>query len=107
MDNGDQEKAMANSIKEIVKHTSRRKGRLGLKMSRFHERYIGQKRDNSNVWIAPKSIEASSDLSPSSGPESTGGSRAPGSDSNFPAQSIELGSSTSPVRCLNKYTVKC
>jgi hypothetical protein len=29
MDGGDREKAMANSIKQIVKHTSRRKGRLG------------------------------------------------------------------------------
>lgn len=101
MDNGEEEKAMANNIKEIVKHTSRRKGRLGVKMSRFQERYMDQKRDNSKVWIAPKSIETSSDLSPSSRPESTGGPRAADSDSNSPAQSSGLGSSASPVRCLN------
>jgi len=101
MDNGEEEKAMANSIKEIVKHTSRRKGRLGVKMSRFQERYMGQKRDNSEVWIAPKSIDTSSGPSPSSGPESTGGPRAADSDSNSPAQSSGLGRSASPVRCLN------
>jgi hypothetical protein len=42
MDNGEKERAMANSIKQIVKHTSRRKatGRLGILKAKF------QKHDN-------------------------------------------------------------
>jgi hypothetical protein len=34
MDGGEREKAMATSIKQIVKHTSRRKGRFGLSLGR-------------------------------------------------------------------------
>jgi hypothetical protein len=39
MDNGEKERAMANSIKQIVKHTSRRKatGRLGLLAAKFQK----------------------------------------------------------------------
>ncbi len=61
MDNGEKEKAMASSIKQIVKHTSRRKGRLGTTITRFQERYGGQKNGGNIVKIAPKSKEHVSD----------------------------------------------
>jgi C6 transcription factor Pro1 len=54
MDNGEKEKAIANNIKQIVKKTSRQKGRLGISMSRFQGRSEPQKEDGP-VKIAPKS----------------------------------------------------
>lgn len=68
MDNGEKEKAMASSIKQIVKHTSRRKGRLGTTITRFQERYSGQKLGDNVVKIAPKSKETVADNSYDSPP---------------------------------------
>jgi len=39
MDGGSREKSMADDMKQIVKQTSRRKGRLGTTMTRIQERY--------------------------------------------------------------------
>src|SRR5579859_4509767 len=57
MDNGEKEKAMANSIKQIVKKTSRHKGRLGMTIARFQGR-SGSPKDEGPVKIAPKSTNA-------------------------------------------------
>jgi hypothetical protein len=57
MDNGEKEKAMANSIKQIVKKTSRQKGRLGISIARFQGR-SGSQTDGGPVKIAPKSTSA-------------------------------------------------
>lgn len=57
MDNGEKEKAMANSIKQIVKKTSRQKGRLGISIARFQGRSASQK-DEGPVKIAPKSTNS-------------------------------------------------
>ena len=57
MDNGEKEKAMANSIKQIVKKTSRQKGRLGISITRFQGR-SGSQKDEGPVKIAPKSTDA-------------------------------------------------
>ncbi len=57
MDNGEKEKAMASSIKQIVKKTSRQKGRLGISIARFQGR-SGSHTDGGPVKIAPKSTRA-------------------------------------------------
>ncbi|KAH8669738.1 fungal-specific transcription factor domain-containing protein [Tricladium varicosporioides] len=71
MDGGEKEKAMSNSIKQIVKHTSRRKGasRLGFSASRFLKQRSGQNFMAPVVRIAPKETNDSSSKSASS-PES-------------------------------------
>lgn len=50
MDAGEKEKAMANSIKAIVKHTSRRKGRFGFSVGRSKEK----DGPSGDVRLAPK-----------------------------------------------------
>jgi hypothetical protein len=57
MDNGEKEKAMANSMKQIVKKTSRQKGRLGISIARLQGR-LGSQKDDGPVRIAPKSTNA-------------------------------------------------
>ncbi|KAM3086485.1 hypothetical protein ACMFMG_000618 [Clarireedia jacksonii] len=57
MDNGSKEKEMANSIKQIVKHTSRRKGRLGLSLDQSQT--DGEKRNAPIIHIAPKPANVS------------------------------------------------
>src|SRR4051812_29904771 len=57
MDNGSKEKEMANSIKQIVKHTSRRKGRLGLSLGQFQT--DGGKGHAPIINIAPKPVNVS------------------------------------------------
>ncbi|KAH7417142.1 fungal-specific transcription factor domain-containing protein [Cadophora sp. MPI-SDFR-AT-0126] len=54
MDGGERERAMANSIKQIVKHTSRKKGRLGTTLSRFRKS-PGNEGMPGGVILAPKS----------------------------------------------------
>ncbi|KAI9648582.1 hypothetical protein NHQ30_003219 [Ciborinia camelliae] len=58
MDNGPREKEMANSIKQIVKHTSRRKGRLA-------NSYMGQNNGGQKeaISLAPTSTVLSSERS--------------------------------------------
>ncbi|TVY56877.1 Pestheic acid cluster transcriptional regulator 3 [Lachnellula cervina] len=80
MDNGEEEKAMAHSIKQVVKHTSRRKGRLGASINQLQDRY-GKKPRSHVVNIAPKSLDGSS----SSSPDSTLESDPPTGQSNSPA----------------------
>ncbi|CAL3962325.1 unnamed protein product [Diplocarpon coronariae] len=57
MDGGEREKAVAASIKQVVKHTSRRKGRLGTSLGRFSDRYGGENSVEKVVRIAPKTRE--------------------------------------------------
>lgn len=79
MDNGEKEKAMAHSIKQVVKHTSRRKGRLGVSINQLQKRY-GKKLEPQVAKIAPKVLDGSSSSSPSSNLEpdqSTGESLSP------------------------------
>jgi hypothetical protein len=66
MDNGEKEKEIAHAIKQVVKHTSRRKGRLGTSINQLQKRYGDKKTEPSVVRIAPKSIGASSSSSPGS-----------------------------------------
>jgi hypothetical protein len=100
MDNGVREKAIAKSIKEIVKHSSRRKGRLGLTISRFRDHGNGSKPDSRMLNLAPKSVDAdvsrqSSVAAPfNMGPES--GSQ--GSDSPENSNASSGASKSSPVR---------
>ncbi|KAH6672156.1 fungal-specific transcription factor domain-containing protein [Halenospora varia] len=70
MDGGEKEKAMSNSIKQIVKHTSRRKGasRLGFSASRFLKQRSGQDVMIPVARIAPK--ETSNSSKSASSPES-------------------------------------
>jgi hypothetical protein len=63
MDGGAQEKAMVEQIKQIVKHTSRRKGRINTALSRF------QRKEEAPV-LAPK--PASTTLVSQDSPQSTG-----------------------------------
>jgi hypothetical protein len=83
MDNGSKEKEMANSIKQIVKHTSRRKGRLGLSLG--HSQTDGEKRHTPIINIAPKPA----DISPKPNPPSAGLPQTPDAPHNelSPAQS--------------------
>ncbi|TVY29822.1 Pestheic acid cluster transcriptional regulator [Lachnellula hyalina] len=79
MDNGEKEKAMVHSIKQVVKHTSRRKGRLGASINQLQNRY-GKKSGSQVVNIAPKSLDGSSSSSPDSILDSdppTGHSKSP------------------------------
>lgn len=64
MDSGDREKAMTDSIKQIVKHTSRREGRLGSALQRIQERYGGQRLGGNVVKIASKDFATSEPSSP-------------------------------------------
>ncbi|KAG0646244.1 Pestheic acid cluster transcriptional regulator 3 [Hyphodiscus hymeniophilus] len=58
MDNGAREKEMANNIKQIVKKTSRQKGRLGISMSGFKGRSVAvSDSDPGGVKIAPKPMD--------------------------------------------------
>ena len=73
MDNGEKEKAMSHDIKQIVKLTSRRKGRSRLEsaITKLQEQYYsptdGEDTGKGNVKIAPKVIDAESRyLSPKS-----------------------------------------
>jgi hypothetical protein len=104
MDNGDKERAMANSIKQIVKRTSRRKatGRLGLLTAKF-QKHVNpgpeqtQRRGPASIpRILPKAgSEDSSTLSPA-----TSTSRSDGSSTTLTpeAQSASERSSPSIVR---------
>lgn len=78
MDGGERERAMANSIKQIVKHTSRKKGRLGTTLSRFRKSHADQEKGG-GVVLAPKSNNITT------GADSSGGILEP------------TGSETSPV----------
>ncbi|TVY49393.1 Pestheic acid cluster transcriptional regulator [Lachnellula occidentalis] len=91
MDNGEKEKAMAHSIKQVVKHTSRRKGRLGTSISQLQNRY-SKKSGSQVVNIAPKSLDGSSSSSPDSNLESD----HPTAHSNSPANPGPADTSMSP-----------
>ncbi len=71
MDGGEQEKEMANSIKQIVKHTSRRKGRPSIFGRRSKntdkEPEVGAPTSN----LAPKSSHTSPESSTDSHPTTT------------------------------------
>ena len=95
MDNGEGERAMANSIKQIVKKTSRHKGRLGIAMGRFQGRSVSQK-DEGVVKIAPKPTDAGTGHSP---PARTDISPISG-ESSSPSTLVGTGSAgASPVGC--------
>ncbi|KAG4437455.1 hypothetical protein IFR05_007060 [Cadophora sp. M221] len=53
MDGGEKERSIAISIKQIVKHTSRKKGRLGTTLARFHKS-PGVQVNKEDVVLAPK-----------------------------------------------------
>jgi len=63
MDNGEKEREIAHAIKQVVKHTSRRKGRLGSSITQLQKRYGSKKIEPSVVKIAPKATGASSSSS--------------------------------------------
>ena len=60
MDGGEREKAMAHNIKQIVKKTSRHKGRLGISLSRLQGRSAPQTDNGRDIKIAPKRVDAQS-----------------------------------------------
>lgn len=93
MDNGEREKAMANSIKQIVKKTSRHKGRLGLSIGRFQGR--SQKVDV--VKIAPKLTDAGTELSPSSQAHSVEESTPSSGDNRSPGTASDNTAGKTPV----------
>jgi C6 transcription factor Pro1 len=104
MDNGEKEKAMARSIKQVVKHTSRRKGRLGPSINQLQKRY-GKKTEPQMVKIAPKSLDGSS-----SSPGSTLEPDPPTGESNSPARSAQANCSSSPSAVrprINGRSYKC
>jgi hypothetical protein len=68
MDSGEREKAMVNSIKKIVKKTSRHKGRLGISMIRFQRRREPPT-DGGAVPIAPKPTNTTTRRSSSALPD--------------------------------------
>ncbi|KAF7871635.1 hypothetical protein EAF04_003742 [Stromatinia cepivora] len=83
MDNGPREKEMANSIKQIVKHTSRRKGQLaGLDRGQNN----GGNREASTINLAPKPVSLFSKESPTVIED--GGHKKASSESS-PAQSAQ------------------
>ncbi|TVY81371.1 Pestheic acid cluster transcriptional regulator [Lachnellula suecica] len=88
MDNGEKEKAMANSIKQVVKHTSRRKGRLATSITQLQKHYSGKRADPTVVKIAPKSTGASSSSSPGSKHEAD----QPNTESSPPEYSTQTNS---------------
>lgn len=95
MDNGEGEKAMANSIKQIVKKTSRHKGRLGIAMGRFQGRSASQT-DEGVVKIAPKPTNAGTGHSTAARTDIN----LPSGESSSPSTLVGTGSAgASPVSC--------
>ncbi|KAG4426794.1 hypothetical protein IFR04_000225 [Cadophora malorum] len=88
MDGGERERAMANSIKQIVKHTSRKKGRLGTTLSRFRKSHADQEKGG-GVALAPKSINVTV------GTGSGGDSLEPTGSETSPAPSADTGTKSS------------
>jgi hypothetical protein len=97
MDNGEKEKAMVNSIKQIVKKTSRHKGRLGISMIRFQRRSVPQT-DSGAVKIAPKPTNTTTSRSSSALPDLNAELTPPSTDKGSSAATTETSSGASPVR---------
>ncbi|KAF4627072.1 hypothetical protein G7Y89_g11081 [Cudoniella acicularis] len=92
MDGGEKERVMANSIKQIVKHTSRRKGtsRLGISGKRFLNHQPVQSKEPPLIQIAPKSRNDSPEHPSSSSPGSTTDfNSTPPSDTSKSSASLE------------------
>ena len=100
MDNGEKEKAIAKSIKEIVKHTSRRKGRLGLSIGRFRNHGNVKKPESRMLNLAPKSTDADGGRQSSVAAHSNHGPESVSQESDSPEQSNGSSSvsKSSPVR---------
>ena len=96
MDNGEKEKAMANSIKQIVKKTSRQKGRLGISIGRFPRR-SGSFRDEGAVKIAPKSTNAGTSPSASARTDTNTETTPSSGENGSPAATNGTSSGASPV----------
>ncbi len=96
MDGGPKEKAMIEQIKQIVKHTSRRKGRLNVALNRFQRKEEVPK-------LAPKPTTAITAPAPLPTSESTPSSdnSALNATGSSPEQSNET-NDTSPV-CFSRY----
>ncbi|CZR56550.1 related to C6 zink-finger protein PRO1A [Phialocephala subalpina] len=82
MDGGAKEKAMVEQIKQIVKHTSRRKGRLNTALSRFQRKEevpkLAPKPTNATIaplptGKSPESIDSSTPTASGSSPEHSNG----------------------------------
>lgn len=88
MDNGEKEKAMANSIKQTVKETSKRKGRSGGSVGRLQKQYHqGQKNDYLGSRLAPKPAGHSPWGASSSG-DSTNAEHKPSTRDNYPPTQV-------------------
>ncbi|PVH88372.1 hypothetical protein DL98DRAFT_403861 [Cadophora sp. DSE1049] len=87
MDGGERERAMANSIKQIVKHTSRKKGRLGTTLSRFRKSHAD--REKGAGVLAPKSNNAGT------GNGSSGDGLEPTGSETSPTASTDAGTKSS------------
>ena len=97
MDGGEREKAMANNLKQIVKKTSRHKGRLEVSLSRFQHPAIPQTDgDRSGIKIAPKPAH----IYASPARANTLGHTPPSTDDGSSALSIDASTGASPVRWL-------
>jgi hypothetical protein len=97
MDNGEREKAMANNIKQIVKKTSRHKGRLGISMGRFQAR-SGSLKDDGAVKIAPKSTSAATSRFLSGRPDHNTETPPSSGENGSPGTTNGTSSGASPVR---------
>ena len=99
MDNAEKEKAMANNIKQIVKKTSRQRGRLGIAMARIQGR--GAHKDEGAVKIAPKSMDAGLTQAPSGRPNVNTDTPPTVGGNGSPTTINGTSSGSSPVRqCL-------
>lgn len=84
MDGGEKERSMATSIKQIVKHTSRKKGRLGTTFAKFRESTGTQ--GNGGIALAPKTnLPVTENSSATGSLDATGSETSPVSR---PSQSI-------------------
>jgi hypothetical protein len=108
MDNGEREKAMANSIKEIVKKTSRHKARFGIPMDRFQVRPKTQTgvAAVTAAKIAPKPLNAISYNFDSPQVMPNAEMTPPATDTGSPATSNDASDGAPPVRCkaCNRFT---
>jgi hypothetical protein len=87
---------MANSIKQIVKKTSRQKIRLGFAMGRLQGR--GAHKDEGVVEIAPKSMNGGTVRAPSSRPDVDAEAAPSPGGSGSPATANGTANGSSPVR---------
>lgn len=96
MDNGEKEKAVAKGIKDIVKHTSRRKGRLGTTIGQFRDRNKSREPEPRMIGLAPKAANPEVVLQVSDGGQSINQTGLSPGDGASPENSI--GSSTDRTR---------